>query len=366
MSSSPVNTPLKGLVLAGGKGTRLRPLTHTMAKQLVPVANKPILHYAFQSLYDAGVRDIGVIISPETGDAIQASANLWKPEDATLTYILQDAPSGLAHAVAIAQPFLGDSPFIMYLGDNLIQNPLQELVTSFHQDPCDAMILLKAVENPQSFGVAVLDDQQQVVSLEEKPAQPKSNLALVGVYLFTPLIFDAIAQIKPSPRGELEITDAIDKLIQLGHSVRACQVEGWWLDTGKKDDLLEANRIVLDAYAEYLIDGDVDEASQCRGRVQVGAGTIVRNSIIQGPVAIGSGCVIEDAYIGPFSSIGDQSIIRHSELDNCVLLERCHIEGIPARIEQSLFGQDCQLIRNLQPPAAYRFMLGDQSVVEVL
>ncbi|MCA9799308.1 MAG: glucose-1-phosphate thymidylyltransferase [Cyanobacteria bacterium HKST-UBA06] len=358
---------MKGLVLAGGRGTRLRPLTHTMAKQLVPVANQPILHYAFSSLYEAGIRDIGVIISPETGADIRASAQLWQPADVTLTFIEQDEPAGLAHAVKIAHGFLGASPFVMYLGDNLIENPLTDLIASFRQDPCDALILLKSVDNPQAFGVAQLDANHQVVGLEEKPAQPKSDLALVGVYLFTAAVFEAIAQIKPSARGELEITDAIDTMIAHGRRVRATRLEGWWLDTGKKDDLLEANRVVLDAYCQPNLAADVvQDGAQFRGRVSVGEGTVVRNSVVQGPVSIGKHCVIEDAYIGPYSSVGDGSIIRKSELDNCVLLERCHIEGIPTRIEQSIFGTDCQLVRNEQPPAAYRFMIGDQSVIEVV
>lgn len=358
--------PLKGLVLAGGKGTRLRPLTFTTAKQLVPVANQPILLYVLDSLVQGGVSDIGIIISPETGDAVRAVVNQWCPSGISITYIVQDQPAGLAHAVLTAQPFLEDNPFIMVLGDNLVQSALSPLIEAFCSDTADAYILLKQVPNPTAFGVAELNAEEQVIGLEEKPLQPKSNLALVGVYLFTPQIFKAIAQIKPSARGELEITDAIQKLIDLNCLVKPYRLEGWWLDTGKKDDLLEANRLVLDTFCKTRLHGTLDDVSEIRGRVEIGEGSQISHSVIQGPVRIGRNCRIEHAYIGPYTSVGNGSQISHAEVENCVFLENCRLVDLSVRIEQSLIGQGCFITRVQGHPATYRFLLGDQSMVEIL
>lgn len=357
---------LKGLVLAGGKGTRLRPLTHTTAKQLVPVANKPILHYALDSLFQAGIRDIGVIISPETGQAVEDAVKKWCPENVKTCFITQEQPLGLAHAVKTAKPFIQESSFVMYLGDNLIQSELLTMVKGFQKDESDAHILLKAVNNPQSFGVAELDKNGKVLRLVEKPAKPKSNLALVGVYLFTSRIFDAIDIIKPSKREELEITDAIQQLVEMGSEVKSHEIKGWWLDTGKKDDLLQANQIVLDAYCRTEILGQVDKLSQVRGRVEIGKETLIINSVIQGPVRIGDKCIIEDAYVGPYTSIGNGSQIKKAEVEGSVFLESCKLIDLPVRVEQSLIGQECSVVRTQGRPAAYRFMLGDQSIVEIL
>ncbi|HEY9746112.1 MAG TPA: glucose-1-phosphate thymidylyltransferase, partial [Oculatellaceae cyanobacterium] len=295
---------MKALVLAGGKGTRLRPLTYAMAKQLVPVANKPILHYALNSLYQADIRDFGIIISPETGEDIQKSVNQWLPADAQVTFILQSEPAGLAHAVKIAQPYLGEDEFIMYLGDNLINADLSGHIAEFRTQGFDASILLKEVPNPSSFGVAELGANGQVLRLVEKPKEPKSNLALVGVYLFTSRIFDAIERIQPSARGELEITDAIQRLIDDQAVVHSKVHNGWWLDTGKKDDLLAANIVVLNEYTRYGTEGTVDKASTLIGNVHVGKGAVIRNSRLVGPAIIGKNCVIENAFIGPNVSIG--------------------------------------------------------------
>lgn len=357
---------LKGLVLAGGKGTRLRPLTFTTAKQLVPVANQPILLYVLDSLVQGGVHEIGIIISPETGDAVKTVVNQWCPPEVVITYIVQDQPAGLAHAVLTAQPFLQDSPFIMVLGDNLVQSALLPLIDAFRNDTADAYILLKTVANPSAFGVAQLNAEEQVIALEEKPLAPKSNLALVGVYLFTPHIFNAIAQIEPSARGELEITDAIQKLIDLKCTIKPYRLEGWWLDTGKKDDLLEANRLVLDTFCQTQLLGVLDETSEIRGRVEIGEGSHISHSVIQGPVRIGRDCRIEHAYIGPYTSVGNGSQISHAEVENCVLLENCRLVDLSVRIEQSLIGQGCFITRVQGHPATYRFLLGDQSMVEIL
>ncbi len=367
LDSPSVVSPLKALVLAGGKGTRLRPLTYTTAKQLVPVANKPILHYALESIAQAGIIDIGVIISPETGDKIKEAVHAWCPSHLRVTFISQEAPLGLAHAVQIAEPYLQKSPFLMYLGDNLIQGELLGLTQAFQAGNASAQILLKAVSNPEAFGIAELDSNDRVLHLVEKPKHPKSNLALVGVYLFTSEIFEAIQQIKPSARGELEITDAIQQLIESGKTVHATQIKGWWLDTGKKDDLLEANRIVLDSYCEVNVQGHLDSHSQIRGRVEVGKGSKIKNSILQGPVKIGQDCVIENAYIGPYTSIGDQCRVIQAEVENSVFLSQCELNNLSGRIEQSLVGSGCSITKAKGRPAAtYRFLLSDHSAVETL
>lgn len=370
-ASHPItNNPIKGLVLAGGKGTRLRPLTYAMAKQLVPVGNKPILHYALDGMVAGGVRNFAIIISPETGESIKTSLAQWqaaheKKSELHIEFILQDEPRGLAHAVKIAQAYLGQHHFMMYLGDNLINADLKTLVDEFLANQCDAAILLKQVPNPSSFGVAELDAKQQVVRLVEKPKEPKSDLALIGVYLFTPKIFEAIDQIKPSWRGELEITDAIQQLIDNQGNVRSSIHPGWWLDTGKKDDLLAANQIVLGEYLKYQIDGTVDEASTLSGNVSVGEGSVVINSKITGPVAIGKNCRLDNATIGPFTSIGEGSEIKNSQLENSVLLEACQIVGIEGKVEHSLLGKGCKIARTGTSHLSHQFLLADHSEILV-
>lgn len=357
---------IKGLVLAGGKGTRLRPLTYAMAKQLVPVANKPILHYALDELYKGGVREYGIIISPETGKSIEASVAKWQPDDVVVTYIPQAEPLGLAHAVKVARPFLGDDPFVMYLGDNLINVHLKQLLDRFHTIGCDAFILLKSVPNPSSFGVAVLNPEGRVIRLVEKPSVPPSDLALIGVYFFTASIFDAIDKIKPSWRGELEITDAIQQLLDDQKQVLSHIHAGWWLDTGKKDDLLAANRTVLSEGFTHEVRGHIAPTASLTGPVDVDEGSRIISSRIVGPVRIGKGCRIENAYIGPYTSIGDGCELISCEIENSVLLENCHISNISGRIEQSLIGNGCRIQKAPADQESHKFLLADHSDIQVL
>lgn len=357
---------MKGLILSGGKGTRMRPITHTAAKQLLPVANKPILFYGIEALISAGIREIAIIISPETGNDVRESVGNGDRWGIKIEYVLQDEPLGLAHAVKTARAFLKDDPFVMYLGDNLIKDGVGPLVKRFQEGHADAFILLKEVENPSSFGVAELNKDGRILCLEEKPAKPKSNLALVGVYLFNKNIHTAIDQIKPSKRGELEITDAIQQLISTNHHVDSHILGSWWLDTGKKDDMLEANRVVLDEMTDVSMLGTTDSGSRISGRVHVGKGSQLKNCIVRGPAMIGEDCILEDSYVGPFTSIGDGARVSHAEIEHCILREHCQIVDFHGRIEDSLIGVNVELKRSNSKPIAFRLMIGDDSKVEVV
>ena len=352
---------MKALVLCGGKGTRLRPLTYTVAKQLIPIANRPILYYVMEHIREAGIRDVGIIISPETGHQVRSALD-HAGLDLQLTYILQEQPLGLAHAVKAARDFLGDQPFVMYLGDNLIGQGIRHLVEMFEQAAPDALVLLKEVNDPRMFGVAELDGNGKVHRLIEKPKAPASNLALVGLYLFGPAIHEAIDELEPSWRGELEITDAIQRLVDKGRAVHSSILESWWLDTGKRDDLLEANRIVLDEWIQRDVRGTVDDASQVIGRVVLEDGAAVKRSQIRGPAVVGAGTVIEDAFIGPYTSIGLHCSISGSTLEHCVLLDRVRVEGIQ-RLEDSVIGKGAVVRRLHGKHQAVRLMLGDDAEV---
>lgn len=356
---------MKGLILAGGSGTRLRPLTYTGAKQLVPVANRPVLFYVVDNLVDAGITDIGVIISPETGGEIKAALGDGTRFGAKFTFILQDRPAGLAHAVATAEPFLHGSEFVMYLGDNLIGTAIREAVSVF-QSSSDlaASVMLKEVSNPSAFGVAEVDDGGRVIGLVEKPKEPKSNLALVGIYMFRPRIFEAISLIQPSARGELEITDAISKLIALGGRVNFARVTSWWLDTGKKDDMLLANDTVLDDWLTSGNEGEVDAASRVSGRVRIGKRATVVNSVIRGPVVVGDDARVVHSRIGPFTAIGDGVTIERSTVEHSVIMQASTITDI-ARLEDSLIGKRVVVRPGASRHGALSLMVGDDSVIEL-
>jgi glucose-1-phosphate thymidylyltransferase len=355
---------LKGLILSGGRGTRLRPITFTSAKQLVPVANKPVLFYGIEAMAEAGIRDVGIIIAPETGDEIRAVAGDGDQFGVRITYIVQDAPSGLAHAALTAEPFLGGAPFVMYLGDNLLQGGMEDLVETFREHAPEALILLTPVPDPQNYGVAELGEDGNVVRLVEKPPEPSTDLALVGVYMFTPLIHEAARAIKPSRRGELEITDAIQWLVDNGKRVEPHIVRGWWKDTGRLDDMLEANRLILDTVVRR-IDGELHE-TQVDGRVVVEAGALLERATIRGPAIIGAGAVVRDAYIGPYTAVGRHCVIEGAEVEHSILLEGSSVRHLDGRMESSLLGRDVAISRGDRQPRAYRFMVGDKSEIGIL
>jgi glucose-1-phosphate thymidylyltransferase len=353
---------MKGLILSGGKGTRLRPLTYTSAKQLVPVANKPVLFYGIETLVEAGIREIGIVVG-DTRQEIETAVGDGSKWGIDVTYIPQDAPRGLAHAVLISEPFLGDEPFVMYLGDNLLAKGIVPFVEEFVATEPAAQILLTPVPDPEQFGVAELEDGR-VIRLVEKPKEPKSNLALVGVYMFSPAVFDSVKRITPSFRNELEITDAIQDLIDRGLTVRPHIVDGWWKDTGKLEDILEANRLILETISGR-IEGTVDDASRIEGQVIIEAGAVVEDSVVRGPVIIGSGARIVESYVGPFTAIMSDVEVRGSEIEHSIVMDGSTIIDLADRVTDSLIGRNVRIYRRPMKPAAHRFMLGDNSEIGI-
>jgi len=364
---------LKGLILSGGKGTRLRPITHTSAKQLVPVANKPVLFYGIEAMAAAGIKEVGIIIAPETGPEIEAAAGDGSKFGVKIDYIVQDEPLGLAHAVLTAEPFLGRSPFVMYLGDNLLQGGISDLVAAFTEHSPEALILLTPVPDPEHYGVAELEPSAggvaggspgRVLRLIEKPAEPKTDLALVGVYMFTASIHDAARAIEPSPRGELEITDAIQRLLDTGARVEPHIVRGWWKDTGRLEDMLEANRLILDNLIERcegeLIDSQID------GRVVVEPGARLERTTVRGPAVIGAGAQLRDCYVGPYTAVGENCTITGAEVEHSILLAGSSVCDLDGRMESSLLGRNVSVRRSDGQPRAYRFMVGDNSDISIL
>lgn len=351
---------MKALVLSGGAGTRLRPITHTSAKQLVPVGNKPILEFGLEAIRDAGITDVGIIVG-ETHEEIRAHVGDGSRFGLQVTFVHQPQPLGLAHAVLTAEEFLGDDDFVMYLGDNLIAGGISAFVEQFRATTPAAQILLSAVRDPQRFGIAELDDAGDVTQLVEKPQEPKSDLALVGVYLFSRRILDACHAITPSDRGELEITDAIQWLIDRGDQVASQVIGGWWKDTGKLYDLLEANRIVLDGY-EPRVDGTMDADSEVQGRVVIEEGAELVNSFVRGPAIIGRGTRLVNTFVGPYTAIYHSCVVEDSEIEHSVVLEETRISDV-RRIEDSLIGKQVEVGISARKPRAYRLMLGDHSRV---
>jgi glucose-1-phosphate thymidylyltransferase len=353
---------MKGLILSGGRGTRLRPLTYTSAKQLVPVANKPVLFYGIESMAEAGITDIGIVVG-DTQAEIRAAVGDGSRWGVTVSYIVQDEPRGLAHCVLISEAFIGDDPFVVYLGDNLLNRGIRPFVDEFVRERPAAQILLARVPDPQMFGVAELSNGR-VVHLVEKPREPKSDLALVGVYMFSREVFDSVKRITPSFRNELEITDAIQNLIDRGLEVRPHIVDGWWKDTGKLEDMLEANRLILDTI-ERRIEGNVDAESRVEGKVIVEPGATIEGSVVRGPAIIGARARILHAYVGPFTSIMNDVEIRESEIEHSIVLEGSCISNLANRVEDSLIGKNVRIYRVPMKPSAYRFMLGDNSEVGI-
>ncbi len=350
---------MKGLILSGGHGTRLRPITYSQQKQLIPIGNKPILFYAIKDLIEAGVDEIFIVVGPNREQVMETvNGNDWPIK---IDFVFQEVPKGLAHAVKILKHKIGNNSFVMYLGDNVLKYGIKKYAEEFNKNHSDASILLTPVKNPRQFGVAVLDDKGDVIGLVEKPEDPPSNLALVGIYFFKPIIFEAVENIKPSWRGELEITDAIQWLIENNYSVKSSLVEGWWKDTGKTEDILEANRLLLDGVAAHL--PERFEGYNIKGRVQIGEDTkILGSAAIKGPVVIGDNCQIKDSYIGPYTSIGDNCNIINTEVEDSVIMADVNIVD-SERIIESLIGRGAMIKSHKTLPKGHKFVLGDNSEV---
>jgi glucose-1-phosphate thymidylyltransferase len=353
---------MKALVLAGGKGTRLRPLTHTSAKQLVPVANKPVLYYGLEALRDAGISTVGIVVG-DTGSEVRAAVGDGARFGLDVTYIPQEAPLGLAHCVLIARDFLGDDPFVMYLGDNFLVGGITGLVDAFREGDCDARILLTRVAEPQYYGVAELGPEGEIRGLQEKPECPRSDFAIVGVYTFSPAIHEAVRAIEPSVRGELEITDAIQWLIDRGFRVDSHLVSGYWKDTGRLRDILECNRIVLEQI-EPDIAGTVDGLSEITGRIVLEPGAVVENSVLRGPIVVGADAKIISSYIGPFTSIGRGCVVQNAEIEYSIILDNSSVDGV-SRIAHSLIGRNVEVSRAAGVSNTHELMVGDHSKIQV-
>jgi glucose-1-phosphate thymidylyltransferase len=354
---------MRGLIAAGGHATRLRPLTYTLPKQLIPLANKPIIFYVLEDLAAAGIQEVVIIVAPHSAEAIQATCGDGSQFGQKISYIVQESARGLADVVLTAEEQLRGEPFVFYLGDNVLEGGIRGLVEEFEREKPNASILLTKVRNPEAFGVAVLDELR-VVKLVEKPKDPPSDLVLMGTYLFDDNVFDAAKAIEPSWRDELEITDAIQHMVDGGLAVRAHIHNGWWLDTGKKDDMLEANRVILETL-DRSIDGDVDAGSSVEGRVVVEKGAKIVRSQIRGPVVIGAGAEVTDSYIGPYTAVGDGCRVEGSEVEHSILLSEAKLVGV-SRVTDSILGRGAEVVRGEGAPRAYRFMVGDLSSVSVV
>lgn len=354
---------MKALITSGGRGTRLRPLTHTQNKHLIPIANKPILHYAIEYCANAGIKEIGIVYSSDSNTVpeIIGNGSRW---NVNIEYIPQEAPLGLAHVVKISENFIGKDPFVFYLGDNMVIGGLGRFIKSFKENKSNCHLTLAKVKDPERFGVPEIDGNK-IIKVEEKPEKPKSNYAVSGIYLYDSTIFEAVNNIKPSARGELEISDAHQYLLDKGYKVTYSEITGWWKDTGKPYDLLEANRLILDNMQSNIL-GEVDDHSFATGKIKTGKGSKIINSTVRGPVIIGENTIIENSYIGPFTSIYNNCFIKNSEVEFSILLEECKIIDVDIRIEHSLLGNDVEIVKAQGKPATHRFIIGDQSRVELL
>lgn len=354
---------MKALIASGGRGTRLRPITHTQNKHLIPIANKPILHYAIEAAVDAGIKDIAIVVNADSREVPEAigDGSRW---GARISYVPQAAPGGLAQVVALAEPVIGKERFIFYLGDNMVVGGIKRFIDEFEKSDCNCYLTLARVKDPERFGVPEIREGR-IVGVEEKPAQPKSSFAVAGIYLYDHHIFEAVKAIRPSGRGELEISDAHQYLIDKGFRVGYSEITGWWKDTGKPTDLLEANRLVLDNIVPGC-EGEVDAKSVVVGKVRIEKGTKILNSVIRGPAIIGEECVIEDSYVGPFSSIGNRTEVRKSEVEYSIVLRNCRILNVGIRLEGSILGNEVEIVEASGKPLVHRFMIGDQSRVEVV
>lgn len=359
---------MKALITSGGKGTRLRPITHTSNKHLIPIANKPMIHYAIEAVAEAGIKEIGIVYNPDTGDEIKNSLDTGRQWGVKFTYILQEAPMGLAHVVKVSQDFIGDEPFVFYLGDNVVVGGIRRFIDDFSRERSSCHLVLSRVHDPERFGVPEIKDGK-IVSVEEKPMHPRSQFAVTGIYIYDSSIFEAVNNIKPSQRGELEISDAHHYLIEKGYRVGYSEITGWWKDTGKPEDLLEANRLTLDRIIgddEPVINGSVDEDSDIAGKVIIEKGAKIIKSSIRGPVIIGENTVVENSYIGPFTSIYYDCHIKNSEVEYSIILEKCKIIDADIRIERSLLGREAEIVKCHSKPKTQKFIIGDQSIVELV
>ena len=358
---------MRALITAGGRGTRLRPLTHTSNKHLIPIANKPMIHYALEAVAAAGIHDVGIVLNPDTGDEIQRALGTGAAWDLSITYVMQEAPLGLAHVIQSAEGFLKGEPFVFFLGDNVVVGGIRPFVERFQAQGDHCHLVLARVKDPQRFGVAEVQDGR-VIRVVEKPARPASEFAVTGIYVYGPPIFEAVRAIRPSARGELEISDAHQYLLDRGYRIGCSEITGWWKDTGKPEDLLEANRFVLDQVLEAtgpVIRGQVDAASDVAGKVVVEEGARVIASQIRGPAIIGGDSVVEGSYVGPFTAVGRRCQIRNSELEYSILFEATQILDADVRIERSLLGREVIIRKGHARPKTQKFILGDQSLVEL-
>jgi glucose-1-phosphate thymidylyltransferase len=355
---------MKALIASGGRGTRLRPLTHTQNKHLIPIANKPMLHYAIETVAEAGINEIGIVHNADSDEVPKAigDGSRWGVK---ITYIPQEAPLGLAHVVLIAEDFIGKDKFVFYLGDNMFVGGIKKFVEEFEKNHYNSFLTLAKVKDPQRFGVPEIVDGK-IVRIEEKPKTPKSNFAVAGIYFYDSSIFEAVKNIKPSWRGELEISDAHTYLIEKGYKVGYAEITGWWKDTGKPEDLLEANRLVLDSLEPRVEENvEVDQSTKIEGKVILERGARVKNSIIRGPAIIGKNCIIEGSYIGPYTSIDEGSFVLNSEIEYSIVMKNCKILNVGIRIESSLLGNDVEIVEAVGKPRVHKFMVGDQSRIEI-